>query len=78
MQGRETVRYFFNIIEGSCEITDPEGTDFPSEAAAQAEARAIAADLLREFPGRFGHTSVLEVFSEDRRRVMALPILPIS
>ena len=73
-----TVRSFFNIIEGSCEITDPEGADFPSEGAAQAEAVAIVADLVREFPGRFGHSSVLEVFSEDRRRIMALPILPIS
>jgi hypothetical protein len=72
------VRYFFNIIEGLSEIVDPEGTDLPSEEAAQAEAFAIAADLLREFPGRFGHSAVLEVFSEDRRRVMALPILPSS
>jgi hypothetical protein len=68
------VRYFFNIIEGPSEIVDPEGTDLASEAAAQVEAFAIAADLLREFPGRFGRTAVLEVFSEDRRRIMAIPI----
>ena len=72
------MRYFFNIIEGSFEIADPEGTEFPSDGAAQREALAIAADLLREFPDRFGPTSVLEVFSEDRRRVIALPILPSS
>ena len=77
-QGSGIVRYFFNIIEGSFEIADPEGTDLPSEEAAQMEALAIASDLLREFPGRFGHTSVLEVFSEDRRRIMALPIVPLS
>ena len=70
------MRYFFNIIEGSFEITDPDGTDLPSEEAAQTEAFAIAADLLREFPDRFGHSSVLEVFSEDRRRIIALPIRP--
>jgi len=72
------VRYFFNIIEKSFEITDPEGTDLPSEEAAQAEALAIAAELLREFPDRFGQTSVLEVFSEDRRRIIAFPIRPSS
>ena len=72
------MRYFFNIIEGPDEIADPEGTDFPSEQAAQREASAVVADLLREFPGRFGRTSVLEVFSEDRRRIIALPILPGS
>ena len=70
--------YFFNIIEGSSEIADLEGTDLPSEKAAQTQALAIAAELLREFPERFGHTSVLEVVSEDRRRIMALPILPRS
>jgi hypothetical protein len=70
------VRYFFNIIEGPFEITDPDGTELPSEGAAQAEAVAVVADLVREFPGRFGHTSVLEVFSEDGRRIIALPILP--
>jgi hypothetical protein len=74
IQGR-TVRYFFNIIEGPFEIPDPEGSDLPNEEAAQREALAIAADLLREFPGRFGHTSVLEVFSENGRRIIALPIM---
>jgi hypothetical protein len=72
------VRYFFHIIEGLSEIVDPEGTDLPSEEAAQAEAFAIAADLLREFPGRFGHTAVLEVLSEDKRRIIAFPIRPGS
>ena len=70
------MRYFFNIIEGPFEITDPDGTELPSEGAAQAEAVAVVADLVREFPGRFGHTSVLEVFSEDGRRIIALPIVP--
>jgi hypothetical protein len=70
------MRYYFNIIEGSFEITDPDGTELPSDQAAQKEAMAIAADLLREFPERFGRSSVLEVFSEDKRRVIALPIRP--
>ena len=42
--------FFFNIIEGRDEIPDPEGTELANEAAAQAEALEIAAELLREFP----------------------------
>lgn len=68
------MRYYFHIIEGSSEIADPEGTDLPDEEAAQAEALAIAAELLQEFPGRFRQNSVLEVLCEDGRRIMALPI----
>ena len=68
--------YFFHIIEGTSKITDLEGTDFPSEEAAQTQASEIAAELLREFPKYFGQTSVLEIVSEDGRRIMALPIRP--
>jgi len=72
------VLYFFNIIEGSSEIADLEGTDLPSEEVAQTQALEIVAELLREFPERFGHASVLEVVSEDGRRIMALSIRPRS
>jgi hypothetical protein len=65
--------YFFNIIEGSAEISDPEGTDLPSWEAAQAEAAAVVKELHREFPGRFGYGAVLEVITASGRRVMALP-----
>ncbi len=68
------MRYYFHIIEGSSQIADPEGTDLPGEDAAQAEALRIAAELLQEFPDRFRQNSVLEVFCEDGRRIMALPI----
>jgi len=68
------VRYYFHIIEGSCEIADPEGTDLPGQDAAQAEALAIAAELAREFPDRFRQNSVLEVVCEDGRRIMAFLI----
>jgi hypothetical protein len=74
VHGQPIVRYFFNIIVGTSEIIDPEGTELPNEQAAHAEALAIAAELLHEFPDRFGHSSVLEVLSEDRRRIMALPL----
>jgi hypothetical protein len=67
--------YYFNIIEGCSEIADPEGTDLPSEEAAQDEARVIALELLREFPGRFECNSILEVISEAGQRIMARPIL---
>ena len=66
--------YFFNIIEGRCEIPDPEGTDLPSEQAAQSEAQEIALELSREFPDRFHHGSVLEVLTECGRRIIAFPI----
>ena len=66
--------YYFNIIEGRAEIPDPEGTDLPNEEAAQSEAREIALELSREFPGRFGHGSVLEVLTEGGRRIVAFPI----
>lgn len=67
------VLYFFNIIEGSVQIPDPEGTELPSWEAAQAEAATIMKELHREFPGRFGYTAVLEVVTACGRRVMARP-----
>lgn len=73
VQGR-LMLYFFNIFEGSVEIPDPEGSELPSWAAAQAEGSAIVEELCREFPGRFGTNSVLEVVTACGRRVMALPI----
>ena len=66
--------YFFNIFEGSVEIPDPEGSELPSWTAAQAEGAVIVKELCREFPGRFGTSSVLEVVTACCRRVMALPI----
>ena len=66
--------YFFNIFEGSVEIRDPDGTDLPSWEATQTEATAEEQDLRRQFPGRFGYCSVLEVATACGRRVMALPI----
>lgn len=68
------MRYYFNILEGPREISDSEGTELPDEEAAQVEAGAIALELARIFPGRFGHGSVLETFSECGQRVFALPI----
>ena len=68
--------YFFNVIEGSIEIPDPEGTELPSWEAAQVEAAAIARELLSEFPGRFSGSSVLEVVTACGKRVMAIPVCP--
>lgn len=70
------MRFFFKVIEGACEIADSEGTELADEAAAQSEAVAIACELCREFPGRFHESAILEVFAEDGRRIMALPIKP--
>ena len=69
------MRFYFNVIEGQTEISDQEGTDLPSEEAAQEEASAIIRELRSEFPGRFVKSSVLEVMSECGRRIIALPIL---
>lgn len=66
--------YYFNIIEGTDEFPDPEGSELPDEQAAQIEALAIAEELEREFPGRFLHNSVVEVISEIGKRVLAFPI----
>ena len=66
--------YYFNIIDGPTEILDPEGTELPSEEAAQSEATAIAAELVQEFPRSFGPHSILEAISAEGRRVMALPL----
>ncbi len=65
--------FYFNIIEGAVEITDPEGTELHDEGAAQVEARVIVSELTREFPDRFGMNSVVEIFSEDGRRVLRCP-----
>jgi len=72
--GDSGLLYFFNIYEGGIKIPDPEGTDLPSWEAAQEEARVVVEELRREFPARFGFTSVLEVVTACGRRVMALPI----
>ena len=66
--------FYFNIIEGPVEMPDPEGTDLLDERAAQNEAQAIADELKREFPGRFLHSSVVEVISETGQCVLAFPI----
>ena len=66
--------FYFNIIEGPLEMTDPEGTDLPDEQAAQNEALAIACELKREFPTRFLNSSVVEVISATGQRVLAFPI----
>ena len=68
------MRFFFDIIDGTSQIGDSDGTDLIDDGAAQSEALAIVSELCREFPGRFQHGAVLEVYSEDRRRVMAIPI----
>jgi hypothetical protein len=72
--GTGLVLYFFHIFEGGVAIPDLEGTDLPSWEAAQEEAAAIVRELVREFPGRFGRSSVLEVSLACGKRVMALPI----
>jgi hypothetical protein len=75
-KGKEArMLYYFNVIEGCREFADPEGTELPSEEAAQEEAGVIALELLREFPGRFGRDCILEVISEAGQRIMARPIL---
>ena len=68
------MRFFFNIVEGSVEIADPEGSDLPSQDAAQAEARAIAVELAQEFPGRFKNNSVVEALTETGNRIFAVRI----
>ena len=68
------MRFFFNIVEGSVEISDPEGSDLPSQDAAQAEARAIAVELAQEFPGRFKNNSVVEALTETGNRIFAVRI----
>ena len=65
--------YHFNIIEGASQIVDLDGTELPSEEAAQAEACQIVSKLMREFPGRFGIGSAVEVFTSGRR-IMAIPV----
>ncbi len=68
------MRYFFHIIEGSLEIADFEGSLLESDDDAQAEAIAITSELARNFPQRFQQASVLEVHSQDGRRIFAVPI----
>jgi hypothetical protein len=44
------------------------------EAAAQSEAAVIARELCRDFPERFENAGIIEVFSENGHRVIALPV----
>lgn len=68
------MRYYFNVVTASDEICDPEGTELPSDEAAQAEARIIASQLLNEFPGGPIPSSVLEIITQEGRRILAMPI----
>jgi hypothetical protein len=68
--------YYFNVIDGLIEITDSEGAHFGTEEAAHAEALKIISELLRDFPDRFGPRTILEVHSEEGRRVFALSLFP--
>jgi hypothetical protein len=68
------MRYYFNVVDGTVEISDPEGTDLPDAAAAHKEAFVIASELRAEFPGQFQRHSVLKVISESGQRIFELPI----
>ena len=68
------MRYYFNVIDGQAEISDPEGADLPDAEAARKEAVAIASELRAEFPGQFQRHSVLKVISESGQRIFEFPI----
>ena len=68
------MRYYFNVIDGQVEISDPEGADLPDAEAAHKEAFAIASELRAEFPGQFQRHSVLKVISESGQRIFEFPI----
>lgn len=69
------MRYYFNVVTASEEISDPEGTELPSDEAAQAEARIIASQLVSEFPGGPIASSALEIVTQEGRRILAMPLL---
>ncbi len=70
------MRYFFDIFLNGEHIPDPEGTELPSEEAAQKEAIASAKELSMEFPQRKSSTgaNIIEVADGSGRRIIALPI----
>ena len=67
------MRYFFHLEDGSC-IRDPQGEDFPDDAAALLEAAIVAKELskLRVH----AHEWHLVVKNADGLRVGSVPLVP--
>lgn len=61
------MHYFFHVYLAGVLIEDPEGSEFTSEAGAQAESYLIAAELAREFPGYASADAVVEVWQGGAR-----------
>jgi hypothetical protein len=68
------MKYFFHVEDGAC-IRDPNGTDFPNDAAAMREAEKVAHELskLRLHPDEWR----VVVKNADGVRIGAVPLTPI-
>ena len=70
------MRYFFDVFIDGNLIPDNDGKELPTVEAVQQEAIQRALSLKQEFPreGAAAQGSIVEVSSDDGRRVFALPI----
>ena len=67
------MRYFFHLEDGAC-IRDPKGVDFPDDAAALAEAAAIAQELSKQRVHAYQWRVVVK--NAKGVRVGAVPLVP--
>lgn len=66
-------RYFFHVLNGR-DVHDDHGTQMPDDAAAKAEARVVACELVRDAGPKFwdNHEWHMKVVDETGRMVLTL------
>jgi len=69
------MRYFFHLEDGSC-IRDPQGEEFPDDAAALLEAATVAHELSKLHVHAFEWRVV--VMNADGLRVGSVPLVPVA
>ena len=69
--------YYFNVRDGAAGIADPEGTELPNHAAAEAHAAAVVRELLKGHSGRKA-LWCLQVGDRQGRILFTLPFSAVD
>jgi hypothetical protein len=69
--------YYFNLLDGSGGISDPDGTDLADRTAAEGHARAVVLELMAHVEVSTRHW-LLEVCDESGRKLFQVPFVKID